>query len=146
MQACTGIRQFHQQEPGVLLGPVYLETMMMQHLCELDILVQHKVVCYEGEEECRFEGTQRLELMKNEIEPSIYNHELYTKRDRYGRGRTCGGHTLVVGAVNLDVDIVAGPVGLEVGGEWDVPLLPEGPREQIASPGAETVGRVSVSD
>lgn len=49
------------------------------------------------------------------------------------------GHTLVDGAVNLDIDMVADPVGLEVGGERDVPLLPEGPREQITSPGTETV-------
>ncbi|KAM1132806.1 hypothetical protein ACFX19_047863 [Malus domestica] len=37
------------------------------------------------------------------------------------------GRTLVDGAVNLDVDMVADLVGLEVGRERDVPLLPEGP-------------------
>lgn len=37
------------------------------------------------------------------------------------------------GAVHLDVDIVADLVGLEVGGERDVTLLPEGSREEISS-------------
>ncbi|PON74469.1 hypothetical protein TorRG33x02_247410 [Trema orientale] len=48
-------------------------------------------------------------------------------------------HTLVDGAVHLDIDVVSNLVGLEVGGERDVTLLPKGPREEIASSGPETV-------
>ncbi|PON76180.1 hypothetical protein PanWU01x14_035980 [Parasponia andersonii] len=48
-------------------------------------------------------------------------------------------HTLVDGAVHLDIDVVSNLVGLEVGGERDVTLLPEGPREEIAGSGPETV-------
>lgn len=49
------------------------------------------------------------------------------------------GHALVDGAVNLDVDVLADLVGLEVGGERDVTLLPERPREEVAGAGSETV-------
>lgn len=43
------------------------------------------------------------------------------------------GHALVNGAVNLDVDVLADLVGPQVSSERDVTLLPEWPREEIAS-------------
>ena len=48
-------------------------------------------------------------------------------------------HSLVDGAVNLDVDIIADVVGSEVCGEGDGTLLPEGTREGISSAGSQTV-------
>lgn len=41
------------------------------------------------------------------------------------------GHTLMDGAVNPDVDIIADVVGPQVGREMDSTLLSEGPREGI---------------
>lgn len=49
------------------------------------------------------------------------------------------GHSLVDGAINLDVDVVADLIGSQVGRERDVPLLPEGPSEQISGPRTKTV-------
>ena len=50
-------------------------------------------------------------------------------------------HALVHGAVHLDVDVVADLVGAQVRGERDVPLLAEGPREQVAGPRPQPVPR-----
>ncbi len=49
------------------------------------------------------------------------------------------GHTLVNGAVNLDVDIFTDLEGPEVSGEGNVTLLPEGPSEQISGTRTKTV-------
>lgn len=41
------------------------------------------------------------------------------------------GHTLMNGAINLDIDIVADMEGAKVGGGWDRTLSTEGSGEQI---------------
>ena len=48
-------------------------------------------------------------------------------------------HSLVNSTVDLNVDIVADLVDLQVSGESDVTLLPERPREEVPSPRAETM-------
>lgn len=49
------------------------------------------------------------------------------------------GHALVDGAVDLDVDVLAGPVGFEVGGERDVTFLPEAAGKEVPGAGSESV-------
>ena len=41
------------------------------------------------------------------------------------------GHTLMNGAINLDIDIVADMEGAKVSGDWDSTLSAEGSGEQI---------------
>jgi hypothetical protein len=48
-------------------------------------------------------------------------------------------HSLVDGAVDLDVDVFTDLEGSQVGRERYVPLLPEGPSEQISGPRTKTV-------
>ena len=50
-------------------------------------------------------------------------------------------HALVHRAVHLDVDVLADLVGAQVGGEIDVPLLAEAPREQVARPRPQPMPR-----
>lgn len=45
---------------------------------------------------------------------------------------------LVDGGVDLDVNIVANLVGAQVGGQGDVPMVPEPTRERVARPRAQT--------
>jgi hypothetical protein len=57
-------------------------------------------------------------------------------------------HALVDGAVHLDVDILPDLEVAQVGRQGDVPLMPEGAREQVSRPGAQSmagrhVGEVS---
>ena len=49
------------------------------------------------------------------------------------------GHPLVDGAVHLDVDVFADLVRPEVRRQRDVPLLPEGPREEIPRPRSDSM-------
>lgn len=48
-------------------------------------------------------------------------------------------HSLVEGAINLDIDIITNVVGSEVCGQGDGTLLPEGAREGISGVGSQTV-------
>lgn len=50
-------------------------------------------------------------------------------------------HALVHGAVHLDVDVIADLVRPQVGGERDVTLLAERPREEVARPRPQPVPR-----
>lgn len=49
------------------------------------------------------------------------------------------GHTLVDCAVHFYVDVVTDLEGPQVGREGDVPLLPEGPSEQVSGPRTKTM-------
>ena len=48
-------------------------------------------------------------------------------------------HTLVNGAVDLDIDIVTDLEGPQVGGKGNVTLLPEGPSKEISGPRTNTM-------
>jgi len=49
------------------------------------------------------------------------------------------GHTLVNGAINLDIDIVADMEGAKVSGDWDRTLSSEGSCEEIPCSRSEPV-------
>lgn len=50
-------------------------------------------------------------------------------------------HTLVDGSVNLHIDEVSDPIRSQVSRQRNIPLLPEGTREQISGSSPQTVTR-----